>query len=128
MREFRGDSHIQIWSAAGFDPVEIGLLSDLFWGLAPRAHTAGRGWSEDQLAAGEERLRVRGLLDADGLTELGRAVRGDIEDRTDAAVAPALAVLGDDLDELLATIEPWAAAIRDAGGYLTPLVRFTFAT
>ena len=62
------------------------------------------------------------------LTARGRAARGDIEDRTDAAVAPALAVLGDDLDELLATIEPWGAAIRDAGGYLTPLVRFTFAT
>jgi hypothetical protein len=128
LREFRGDSHIQIWSAAGFDPLEIGLLSDLFWGLAPRAHTAGRGWSEDQLAAGEERLRARGLLDADGLSARGRTVRSDIEDRTDTAVAPALAVLGDDLDELLSTIEPWGAAIRDAGGYLTPLVRFTFAT
>ncbi len=128
LREFRGDSHIQIWSAAGFDPLEIGLLSDLFWGLAPRAHTAGRGWSDDQLASGEERLRARGLLDAAGLTAHGRAVRGEIEDRTDAAVAPALAVLGDDVDELLATIEPWGAAIRDAGGYLTPLVRFTFAT
>ena len=58
LREFRGDSHIQVWSAAGFDPLEIGLLSDLFWGLAPRAHTAGRGWSEEQLAAGEERLRA----------------------------------------------------------------------
>jgi hypothetical protein len=128
LREFRGDSHIQIWSAAGFDPLEIGLLSDLFWGLPPRAHTAGRGWSDDQLAAGEERLRTRGLLAHDGLTGRGWAVRGEIEDRTDAAVAPALAVLGDDLEQLLATLEPWGAAIRDAGGYLTPLVRFTFAS
>ena len=64
LREFRGDSHIQVWSAAGFDPLEIGLLSDLFWGLAPRAHTAGRGWTVEQLAAGEARLRARGLLDA----------------------------------------------------------------
>jgi hypothetical protein len=54
-------------------------------------------------------------------------VRQDIEDRTDAAVEPALVVLGDDLDELLATLEPWGRAIRDAGGYLTPLVRFTFS-
>ena len=93
-----------------------------------RAHTAGRGWREDDLAAGEARLRARGLLAADGLTARGRAARGEIEDRTDAAVAPALAVIGDDLDEVLATIEPWGAAIREAGGYLTPLVRFTFAT
>ena len=129
LREFRGDSHIQVWSAAGFDPLEIGLLSDLFWGLAPRAHTAGRGWTVEQLAAGEDRLRARGLLDAEGPSPSdGRVVREDIEDRTDAALAPALAVLGDDLDDLLSTIEPWGRAIRDAGGYLTPLVRFTFST
>ena len=127
LREFRGDSHIQVWSAEGFDPLEIGLLSDLFWGLAPRSHTAGRGWTADQLAAGEARLRGRGLLGTDGqLTERGRTVREDIEDRTDKALAPALAVLGDDIDVLLTTIEPWGRAIRDAGGYLTPLVRFTF--
>ena len=127
LREFRGDSHTQVWSAAGFDPLEIGLLSDQFWGLAPRAHTAGRGWSADQLAAGEARLRARGLLDTEGhMTEVGRAAREDIEAGTDRAVAPALAVLGDDLDDLLRTIGPWGRAIRDAGGYLTPLVRFTF--
>ena len=127
LREFRGDSHVQVWSAAGFDPLEIGLLSDLFWGLAPRAHTSGRGWTAEQLAAGEDRLRGRGLLDDDGrLTDRGRTVRQDIEDRTDAAVEPALAVLGDDVPDLLATMEPWGRAVRDAGGYLTPLVRFTF--
>ncbi len=127
LREFRGDSHIQVWSAAGLDPLEIGLLSDLFWGLAPRAHTAGRGWTVEQLAAGEARLCARGLLGRDGhLTDDGLTMREDIEADTDRAVEPALAVLGDDLDELLRIIEPWGRAIRDAGGYLTPLVRFTF--
>jgi hypothetical protein len=38
----------------------------------------------------------------------------------------ALYVLGDDIDRFLSTLEPWGAAIRAAGGYLTPLVRFTF--
>lgn len=129
LREFRGDSHIQVWSAAGFDALEIGLLSDLFWGLAPRAHTAGRGWTPEQLAAGEDRLRARGLLDDGGrLTKQGRTSREEIEEHTDAALAPALAVLGDDTEDLLSTMEPWGRAIRDAGGYLTPLVRFTFDT
>jgi hypothetical protein len=129
LREFRGDSHIQVWSAAGFDPLEIGLLSDQFWGLAPRAHTAGRGWTATQLDAGEDRLRTRGLLDATGrLTEQGRTEREAIEVRTDAALAPAIAALGDDVGELLSTLEPWGRSIRDAGGYLTPLVRFTFDT
>jgi len=51
--------------------------------------------------------------------------REDIEDRTDRAVSPALAVLGDDTDDVLLALEPWGQAIRDAGGYRTPLVRFT---
>ena len=38
----------------------------------------------------------------------------------------ALAVLGDDIHEILATMAPWGAAIRSAGGYLTPLGRFKF--
>ena len=89
LREYRGDSHTMVWTAAGFDPVEIGLLGDLYWGLPPRAHTGSRGWSAEQLAAGEERLRRRGLLDSDALTPAGAAAREDVEARTDAAVAPA---------------------------------------
>ena len=86
-----------------------------------------RGWTDEQLAAGEEQLRARGLLDGDAITRQGREVREAIETSTDAAMAGALDVLGDDIEEILATMEPWGAAIRDAGGYLTPLVRFTFA-
>jgi hypothetical protein len=33
-------------------------------------------------------------------------VREDIEDRTDAALYPALAVLGDDTDDVLSRMEP----------------------
>ena len=107
--------------------MEIGLLSDLYWGLAARAHTRGRGWTDEQLTAGEERLCARGLLDGDSITERGREAREAIETSTDAAMAGALAVLGDDVEEIITTMEPWGAAIREAGGYLTPLVRFTFA-
>lgn len=126
LREYRGDSHIQVWSAAGFDPIEIGLLSDLYWGLAPRAHTGGRGWSDDQLAAGEDRLRVWGLLSGVALTEQGRFVRESIETQTDAAMQRALNVLSGSVEEIIQILEPWGAAILEAGGYLTPLVRFTF--
>ena len=126
LREYRGDSHTMVWTAAGFDPVEIGLLGDLYWGLPPRAHTGSRGWSAEQLAAGEERLRRRGLLDSDALTPAGAAAREDVEARTDAAVAPAIEVLGGRLQEIVATMAPWGDAVREAGGYLTPMVRFTF--
>jgi len=33
-----------------------------------------------------------------------------------------------DIDDVVATIEPGGAAIQDAGGYLTPLARFTSTT
>src|SRR3970040_682955 len=33
LREFRGDSHIAAWVAAGFDAVEIGLLTEPYWGI-----------------------------------------------------------------------------------------------
>ena len=128
LREFRGDSHVHAWSAAGFDPLEIGLLSDVYWGLAPGAHTRGRGWTDDQLAAGKERLHARALLDGEKITDRGRKEREAIETATDAAMAGALAVLGDDAEEILTIMEPWGSAIREAGGYLTPLVRFTFPT
>ena len=33
LREFRGDAHTAAWTTAGFDATEIGLLSELYWGL-----------------------------------------------------------------------------------------------
>lgn len=128
LREYRGDSHIQVWGAAGFDAVEIGLISDLFWGLAPRAHTGGRGWTVEQLSAGEDRLRSMGFLEGDRITDKGRQARELVEQQTDAAMQRALRVLGDSVDLLIATMEPWGKAVFEAGGYLTPLVRFTFDT
>ena len=71
-------------------------------------------------------MRSAGLLDGESITQRGREVREAIETATDAAMSHALAVLGDDFEQILATLEPWGAAIRAAGGYLTPLVRFTF--
>jgi len=127
LREYRGDCHILAWAAEGLDPVEAGLLGDLYWGLAPRSHTAGRGWSAEQLAAGEDRLRSRGLLDGERLSAEGAALRRHIEERTDALVAPALAVIGDRLDEVVARLQPWGDAVVASAAYLSPAVRFTFA-
>jgi hypothetical protein len=126
LREYRGDSHIIAWASAGLDPVEIGLLSDLYCGLPPRGHTAGRAWSADQLAAGEDRLRAAGLVAGDHLTAAGIERREHIETVTDDARAPALAVLGDRLEDVVRTLNPWGDVIRQAGGYLTPAVRFTW--
>ena len=118
LREYRGDAHTASWTAAGFDATEIGLLTELYWGLPMGTYIRTRAWSDDQLDVAKERLRHRGLLEGEQFSERGRAVREELEATTDEQCRPALDALGDDLAELLALLEPWGAAIRTAGGYL----------
>jgi hypothetical protein len=117
LREFRGDSHIAAWVAAGHDAAEIGLLTELYWGMPTRTYVRTRAWSDAQLDAAEERLASAGLM-ADGqLTEAGRAHREQLELDTDAQMAPAIAAIGDDLDELDQLLRPWALEVMAKGGY-----------
>lgn len=118
LRECRGDCHTAAWITAGFDATEIGLLSELFLGLPLRTYVRSRAWSNDELDAAEERLIARGLVADGGFTEAGRLAREAVERATDAQMRPAIEALGDDVDELIAILGPWGAAIRAAGGYL----------
>lgn len=127
LRECRGDAHIIAWNCEGLDAVEIGLLGDLYWGLPPRSHTAGRGWTADDLTAGEDRLHSGGLLEGGVLTPTGFELRDRIEQRTDDLMAPAIRILGDRLKPTVAHLGPWRDTIVQAGGYLSPAVRFTFS-
>ena len=117
LREHRGDSHIAAWAAAGFDPVEIGLLTELYWGLPVKTYVRTRAWADDQLDAGLARLRSAGLVDDRGLTAEGRRRREEIEIATDRQEQRVIAALGDDVDELFGLLEPWGKAIVAAGGY-----------
>lgn len=117
LREYRGDSHTAAWIAAGLDATEIGLLSELYWGLPMRSYIRTRAWSNHDLDAAEERLVSRGWIADGALTDAGRAAREAIEVATDVQLRPAVTSLGDDLDALLAILTPWAAAIRAGRGY-----------
>ena len=117
LREFRGDSHIAAWVAAGHDAAEIGLLTELYWGMPTRTYVRTRAWSDAQLDAAEARLSEAGLMKDGQLTEDGRAHREEIELATDAQMAPAIDALGSDLKELDDLLRPWATAVMDAGGY-----------
>jgi hypothetical protein len=117
LREFRGDSHIAAWVAAGLDATEIGLLTEPYWGMPARTYIRTRAWSEAQLDDAEERLTASGHYEGGALTDAGRELRESIELATDAQMAPAIDALGPDLAELAALLEPWAVAIMDAGGY-----------
>ncbi|MEY2472044.1 MAG: hypothetical protein QOK28_1373 [Actinomycetota bacterium] len=118
LREYRGDAHTAAWTSAGFDATEIGLASELYWGLPMGSYVRTRAWSDDQLEAAKDRLRARGLVDGDAFTDEGRRLREDVEVTTDAALRSAIDALGDDLDPLCTTLEAWGAQIRGAAGYL----------
>lgn len=85
LREHRGDGHLAALLTAGLDPVEA-LVSHTATGkgMNPRWVIRTRGWSRADWDAAAERLRSRGLLDAEGeLTEAGVALRADVEEVTD---------------------------------------------
>jgi hypothetical protein len=117
LREYRGDAHIAAWASAGFDATEIGLLTELYWGLPMRTYIRTRAWSEADLDAAEARLAQRGLLASGELTDAGRAVREDVEVATDSACRRVVDNLGEDLGELVEILGGWGSAIRAAGGY-----------
>lgn len=117
LREYRGDAHVAAWTSAGVDACEIGVLTELYWGMPARSYSRSRMWSDDEYAAAEAALADRGLLDGGQLSDAGRAFREEIEVVTDQACRPILAALGDDHAELVEVLRAWGGPIRDAQGY-----------
>lgn len=107
LREHRGDGHLAALLTAGLDPVEA-LVSFAAIGAAPAGVFASRGWSEHEWAAARERLSARGLLEADGTaTDAGRALRAEVERRTDElAAAPWQALGAEDTARLAELLGP----------------------
>ena len=118
LREFRGDSHTAAWIAAGVDATEIGLLTELFWGVPHRSYARTRAWTDAQFDAAAARLEQRGWLSGAAFTEAGRAGREAIEVATDVQMRPAIEAIGDDFDELISILSPWGAEVRAQKGYL----------
>ena len=117
LREFRGDSHTAAWISAGFDAVEIGLLTERYWGLAPKSYVRTRAWTDEQLDEGLERLRVAGFVDETSMTAAGRSARERIEQATDDQTAPFMRALGDDAATVTGILASWAAVVRSGHGY-----------
>jgi hypothetical protein len=134
LREFRGDSHTAAWVGQGLNAVEIGLLTELWWGLPLKSYSRTRAWSDADLDEGVESLRSRGLVQVapsgttnttdkgSGFTSAGRLLRAQIEAQTDEQMARSLEQAGVGLDDLsglgvLSTLDEWSAAVRIAKGY-----------
>lgn len=119
LREHRGDSHVVAWTAMHVSPVEINLLTELWWRQPIGGYVRTRGWSADEIAAGIESLRRRGFIDGDpaAFTPAGEQLRSMIEDMTDAGETEVVAALGDDAEELIELLAPFTNAVLEAKGY-----------
>ena len=117
VREHRGDSHVAVANAAGIGPVEMNVLTECWLGLPLLSYTATRGWPEAAMVAAVGRLEARGWLRDGALTSDGRAVRAELEDRTDAAEQSVADALGDRLDEVCGRLNAWSQRCIAAGAF-----------
>ncbi|MET0822141.1 MAG: MarR family transcriptional regulator [Aeromicrobium sp.] len=105
LREYRGDSHLAVLTAAGIDGVAANVLA-VAAGMAMDGQQQLRGWTDDEWATGAESLRSRGWIGADdAITEAGIVARTQIETDTDHATA---AGISPDAVSHLASVAPLA--------------------
>ncbi|WP_222709701.1 MarR family winged helix-turn-helix transcriptional regulator [Microbispora sp. CSR-4] len=116
LREHRGDGHNAALVAHGIGGTEAHVLMALSLGMMAEDFGRIHHLPKARLAAVVDGLRDRGLVDAaGGFTDAGRETRRRIEALTDELAAPAYDVLSaDELDELIAGLEPIAAAVQAA--------------
>lgn len=118
LREYRGDCHTAAWIAAGLDACEIGLLTELYWGLPLRSYSRSRGWSYERFDETARSLEERGLIAQGAFTSDGRELRESIETTTDEMCRPISDAVGPDgIEDLVSILEPWGATIRAGHGY-----------
>ncbi|KAF4406324.1 SCO6745 family protein [Streptomyces lycii] len=124
LREHRGDGHVSVLADAELDPLEA-LVSHSASGkgMTPKWMLQTRGWTEDEWHAAQDRLRARGLLDADGeLTEAGTELRKRLEtetDRLDRAPYEHLGAAG--VQRLTELAGGWAMTAFEAGAFPSDL-------
>lgn len=120
LREHRGDGHVALLAASEIDGCEAHVLFSATEGVAPELYLESRGWTTEDWAAASDRLAGRGLVDGTGrATPAGRALRHEVEQRTDHLAARAYDGLDvTALEQLLDEVRP--ASIRAATDLVFP--------
>jgi hypothetical protein len=116
LREHRGDGHIAALMIEGVGGLEAHVLLALDMGMAAERFGRIHHLPGAQIAAVIGGMRDRGLIGEDGgLSDVGRAVKQRVEARTDdLAAKPYESLAPDELDELMAALEPLAALLLAA--------------
>lgn len=116
LREHRGDGHVAALVSHGLEGPQAHLLRLAITGEPAEVLLPHRGWTEEDLAAGLEALRDRGLVNGDGrATADGIAVRQDVEQATDRAASGPYLALGERRHEVWDLLIPLRRAVFDAG-------------
>lgn len=110
LREHRGDGHIAALMTEGVGGLEAHVLFALDLGMPAEKFGRIHHLPRAQIAAVIDAMRGRDLIGDDGwLSETGRAVKQRVEALTDhLAARPYESLEGDELDELVTTLEPLA--------------------
>jgi hypothetical protein len=119
LREYRGDGHLTALLRADLSGLEA-LISHTATGrgFLPEAARIGRGWTEEEWAAGCAALDDRGLLDEGGLTDAGRELRARLEAETDVLSADPWLFLGPERTARVIEIgKALSTRLRAAGAY-----------
>jgi hypothetical protein len=116
LREHRGDGHIVALRVEGVGGLEAHVLLALDMGMPAEKFGRIHHLPSAQLAVVIDGMCDRGLIGDDGwLSERGRAVKQRVEELTDdLAAGPYESLEPDELDELMATLEPLAALLLAA--------------
>lgn len=123
LREFRGDGHVALLTAAGLSPVEALITHAATGQVGEAVLRDSRAWGEQDWTEGMQRARARGWL-ADGdtlaLSPAGRTMRQGIEDQTDELSVAPYEVLGEaGCARLRELARPLSQAVIDSGHYRT---------
>jgi hypothetical protein len=117
LREHRGDGHISVLAGLGISGRESNVLQTASGRVSKEFLMRSRMYDEAEWNHHRDNLARRGLLDQSGtLTPDGRALKGRIEDATDALALSIWDALDDDeLTALFATLTPLTRLVV-AGG------------
>jgi hypothetical protein len=117
LREHRGDGHVAALICAGIGGTEAHVLHALSEGMPAEQFGRVHHLPARQLAGVVDGMRARGLIDGAGmLSDAGRETKERIESITDDLAAAAYRSLEPaERDQLIAGLEPVAAALNAAG-------------
>jgi hypothetical protein len=117
VREHRGDSHVAAVAAAGLNPVEANIVTELWVGMPLLSYTATRGWPPEAMQRAVESLELCGWLRDGGLTDAGLTARLEIEQHTDVQEQAIVAALGDRFDEVCDRLNRWGQLCIEASAF-----------